>query len=203
VCCLAIETSTIRLCFGMARDDALPISPTLRKVNPKWHTPVGSCVAIGILAAVPFIQYAGVFILAIAATGMIYLSYLIANVALLRARLRGWPKSVAPFSLGRWGMTFNVLALAYGGSMLVNIAWPRVATNPTPYEAALDGKLQLNFGWNWLNHQPVLWTVAITIALVGAVYFVLVQRKKPVHLQAPEDEVFAADVAPAAPAPTG
>jgi urea carboxylase system permease len=202
VCCLAIETATIRLCFGMARDDALPISPTLRKVNPKLHTPVGACLAIGILSGIPFIQYAGVFILAIAGTGMIYLSYLIGNLALLRARLRGWPKSAAPFSLGRWGLPINVLALVYGGSMLVNIAWPRAATNPTPYQAALDGKLQLNFGWHWLNTQPVLWTVAIVIALVGGAYFVLVQRKKPVHLQAPEGETFAADVAPPAPATT-
>jgi urea carboxylase system permease len=202
VCCLAIETSTIRLCFGMARDDTLPLSPTLRKVNPRLHTPVGACLAIGILSAIPFIQYAGVFILAIAGTGMIYLSYLIGNLALFRARLRGWPKSKAPFSLGRWGMTFNLLALGYGGAMLVNIAWPRAATNPTPNQAALDGKLQLNFGWHWLNGQPVLWTVAITIALVGGVYFVLVQRKKPVHLQAPEGEVFAADVSAPAAAPT-
>ena len=25
VCCLSIQTSTIRLCFGMARDDKLPV----------------------------------------------------------------------------------------------------------------------------------------------------------------------------------
>src|SRR5205823_6007188 len=35
VCCLAIETSTIRLCFGMARDDRLPGSKWFAKVNPK------------------------------------------------------------------------------------------------------------------------------------------------------------------------
>src|SRR3954464_7021158 len=32
VCCLAIMTATIRLCFGMARDDTLPASKALRKV---------------------------------------------------------------------------------------------------------------------------------------------------------------------------
>jgi urea carboxylase system permease len=128
VCCLAIETSTIRLCFGMSRDDQLPISPVLRKVHPRLHTPIGSCLAIGILAGIPFIQYAGVFILAIAATGMIYLSYVLGNIALMRARVRGWPRAKAPFSLGRWGMPLNVLALAYGGGMLVNIAWARAAT---------------------------------------------------------------------------
>src|SRR5206468_5071381 len=143
VCCLAIMTSTIRLCFGMSRDDRLPGSKLLAKVNPQLHTPIGSCVAIGILAGIPMIQYAGVAVIAIAATGMIYLSYLIGNFALLRARLRGWPRAKAPFSLGRWGLPINVLALAWGGGMLVNMAWPRAATNPRPKE--LPGTL--NFHW--------------------------------------------------------
>src|SRR5436309_945618 len=67
VCCLAIETSTIRLCFGMARDDRLPGSRWLAKVQPKLHTPVLSCIVIGALAAVPMIQYAGVAVIASAA----------------------------------------------------------------------------------------------------------------------------------------
>src|SRR5207302_8764463 len=132
VCCLAIETATIRLCFGMARDDALPGSRYLSKVKKELHTPVWACLAIGILSAIPFIQFTGVAIIAIAATGMIYLSYLIGNLALLRARLRGWPKTKAPFSLGKWGLPINVLAIAWGGGMLVNMMWPRLATNPRP-----------------------------------------------------------------------
>ena len=82
--------------------------------------------------------------------------------------------------------------------MLINFAWPRVATNPTPNET---GKL-VNFHWHWLNDQPILWTVAIFIALVGAIYFVLVQRTKPAHLQAPEGEVYAEEMPAAATAPT-
>lgn len=71
-------------------------------------------------------------IIAIAATAMIYLSYLIGNLALLRARLRGWPKAKAPFSLGRWGLPLTLVALVYGGSMFLNMPWPRAATNPRP-----------------------------------------------------------------------
>ncbi len=56
-------------------------------MNPELHTPVWSCIVVGILSGIPFIQFAGVAIIAIAATGMIYLSYLIGNLALLRARL--------------------------------------------------------------------------------------------------------------------
>ena len=187
VCCLAIQAATIRLAFGMSRDDQLPASKQLRWVHPTLHTPIGSCLAIGVLAFIPMLQFTGAAIVAIAATGMIYLSYLICNLAVLRARLKGWPRTSAPFSLGRWGTLITALGILYGGSMLINIAWPRAATNPTPNET---GKL-LNFHWNWLNDRPIFWTVVITTALVGAVYFLLVQRKKPVYLQAPEGEVFA------------
>jgi hypothetical protein len=37
-----------------------------------------------------------------------------------------------PFALGRWGVLVNVIALLYGGAMLVNFAWPRAASNPEP-----------------------------------------------------------------------
>jgi amino acid transporter len=195
VCCLAIETSTIRLCFGMARDDTLPASRWLKKVHPGLHTPVIACIVIGILSGIPFIQFAGVAIIAIAATGMIYLSYLIGNVALLRARLRGWPRTKAPFSLGRWGLPLTVVALAYGGGMFVNMMWPRAATNPRPATEAPS----LNFHWHWLNSQPVLWSVLGVIVVVGAAYFVLVQRRKPAHLEAPEGESVEAPAAPASP----
>jgi urea carboxylase system permease len=195
VCCLSIMTSTIRLCFGMARDERLPGSKVLREVNPELHTPIWSCLAVGALAAIPMIQFAGVAIIAIAATGMIYLSYLIGSLALLRARLRGWPRSKAPFSLGKWALPVNLLAIAWGGGMLINMAWPRAATNPRPSPEAPA----LDFHWHWLNRQPVLWTVLIVIVLVGAVYYGLVQRTKPAHLQAPEGEVLAGE-APEVPA---
>jgi urea carboxylase system permease len=194
VCCLAIETSTIRLCFGMSRDDKLPGSRVLQKVHPRLHTPIGSCIAIGVLAFIPMLQFAGAGIVAIAATGMIYLSYLIGNFALLRARLRGWPRVQAPFSLGRWGLPLTLLGIAWGGGMLVNFAWPRAASNPTPAQTSLA----LNFHWHWLNERPVLWTVFVAVAVVGAAYFVAVQRKKPSHLEAPEGEVFAEEVPAAA-----
>src|SRR5262249_62049651 len=75
VCCLSIMASTIRLCFGMSRDNTLPISKPLSRVSPSLHTPIWTCIVVALLAAVPFIQYSGVAIIAIAATGMIYMSY--------------------------------------------------------------------------------------------------------------------------------
>jgi len=197
VCCLAIQTATIRLMFGMARDDVLPASKALARVFPGHHMPIGACIAVGVLSFIPMLQYAGAAIIAIAATGMIYLSYFIGGMAVLRARLRGWPKTKAPFSLGRWGIPVSLAGLAWGGGMLVNFAWPRAATNPTPNETGL----LLDFHWDWLNDQPVLWTVAIAITLVGGVYFALVQRHKPAHIVAPPGEAIAVE-APAAASPT-
>ncbi len=184
VCCLAIMTNVIRLTFSMARDDRLPASRQLAQVNPRLHTPVITCIVVGLLAFIPMLQYAGrdhrdrgdgddlpqlLHLrrggVARAADGRVA-----AHEGAVRAREVGVPVSV--------------LGVGYGLAMLVNFAWPRVATNPTPNET---GTL-LDFHWKWLNDQPVLWTVAITITLVGAVYFALVQRTKPSHMQAPEGE---------------
>ena len=178
VCCLSILAATIRLCFGMSRDNQLPFSGLLSKVSPSLHTPVWSCVVVAAIAAIPFIQYSGAGIIAIAATGMIYLSYFLGNIVIMRARTRGWPRKGggevggAPFRLGRWGMLVNIVALLYGGAMLINFAWPRVASNPKPNQTS--GLLKLGF----LDGIPILWTVVVFIVIIGAIYFLAVGRTK-------------------------
>ena len=187
VCCLSILAATIRLCFGMARDNQLPFSGPLSRVSPNLHTPVWACIVVAVLAAVPFLKYSGAGIIAIAATGMIYLSYFLGNLVIMRARLRGWPKVSAPFSLRRWGPLVNVLALAYGGAMLINFAWPRVASNPEPRQTAG----LLSFGIGFVNRIPILWTVAVVITLIGVIYYLAVGRRKrfaPVIAPAGDDE---------------
>ena len=179
VCCLSIQTSTIRLMFGMARDNQLPFSGALAKVSPTLHTPIGACIAVALLAAIPLLQYAGAAYIAIAATGMIYLSYFLGNIATLRARLGGWPRQRGAFSLGGLGVVVNVLALVWGGSMLVNFAWPRGCCNPKPTETVVGDVQLLNFHVALLDNIPVLWTVFGTIFLIGAAYYFGVQRGKP------------------------
>jgi amino acid transporter len=174
VCCMCIMTATIRLTFGMARDNNLPFSRFVSKVSPTLHTPVAACVVVAVLAAVPMIKYAGAGYVAIAATGMIYLSYFLGNLASMRARLRGWPKAEAPFKLGKWGPVVNMVGLAYGAAMLVNFAWPRGASNPTPKQTA--GALSL--GLSFLNGIPILYSVLGAVLVIGFLYWVLVQRNK-------------------------
>ena len=174
VCCLSILAATIRLGFGMARDNQLPFSKPLAKVSPTLHTPVWTCITIAVISAIPFIQYSGAGIIAIAATAMIYFSYFLGNLAILRARLRGWPKTTAPFKLGNWGLVVNIVGLLYGGAMLVNFAWPRIQSNPTPKQEGL----LLNFHIGWLNGIPVLWTVFVFILLIGVLYYLITGRTK-------------------------
>ncbi len=124
VCTLAIQGATTRLMFSMGRDRRLPLGSVWAHVNQTFKTPTNAAIAVGILAAVPIILTGplGAATIAIAATGMIYLSYFLCNMGVLVARRRGWPKREAFFSLGNWGTVINILALVYGGIMIVNIA---------------------------------------------------------------------------------
>ncbi len=190
VCCLSIMAATIRLCFGMARDNQLPFSRPLARVAPKLHTPVWACITVAVLSAVPFLQFSGAGTIAIAATAMIYFAYFLGNLAILRARLRGWPKTAAPFRLGRWGLVVNILGLVYGGAMLINFAWPRAASNPTPNQTVVAGTQLLDFHISFLNKIPILWTVFAVLALIGLIYYLVTGRTKqfaPVVAPAEDD----------------
>jgi urea carboxylase system permease len=173
VCCLAIQTATIRLAFGMARDGKLPFSRAYNQVSPTLHTPVRIAILVAVVAAVPFLYYAGVATIAIGATGMIYIAYLLGNIAILRARLKGWPKEQTPFKLGSWGMIVNVLALVWGGSMLVNFLWPRGGSNPP-----LSALPNLNLG-GFFGSIPAFEATLAVILLVGLVYYLVAQRHAP------------------------
>ncbi len=123
VCTLAIHGATTRLMFSMGRDGRLPFGATWGHVNQSFKTPTNAAVGVGVLAALPLLVTGALaaFYLAIAATGTIYISYFLCNWGVLRARRAGWPHQGAWFKLGSWGTTLNVLALIYGGLMIINI----------------------------------------------------------------------------------
>jgi amino acid transporter len=124
VCTLAIQGAAIRMMFSMSRDRHLPLGSIWGHVNPTFKTPTNAAIAVGVLAAIPILLVGpiGGITLSIAATGLIYLSYFLCNLGVAFARRRGWPYQKAWFSLGRWGMLVNILALIWGGAMILNIA---------------------------------------------------------------------------------
>ncbi|WP_338758173.1 amino acid permease [Nocardia vulneris] len=142
VCSLAVHTAAIRLTFAMARDNALPFGEKLARVHPKTQTPVIPAVLIGVLAALILVVNIGqpkIFtVLTSIAIIMIYLAYLMVTGPMLSRRLRGqWPpKELAAggyFTMGRWGMVVNIVAVVWGVGMALNLAWPRRSVYGTPW----------------------------------------------------------------------
>ncbi|MFI7004503.1 APC family permease [Nocardia sp. NPDC050175] len=142
VCSLAVHTAAIRLTFAMARDNALPFGEKLARVHPKTQTPVVPAILIGVLAALILVVNIGqpkIFtVLTSIAIIMIYLAYLMVTGPMLKKRLQGqWPpKELAAggyFTMGRWGMVVNIIAVVWGVGMATNLAWPRESVYGTPW----------------------------------------------------------------------
>jgi amino acid transporter len=142
VCSLAVHTAAIRLTFAMARDNALPFGEKLAAVNSQTQTPIVPAVVIGVIAELILVLNIGqpkIFtVLTSIAVIMIYLAYLMVTVPLLRKRLAGqWPPADLPtggyFTMGRWGMLVNIVAVLWGIGMALNLAWPREAVYGAPW----------------------------------------------------------------------
>ncbi|MFE9769708.1 APC family permease [Streptomyces sp. NPDC005808] len=171
VCALAVHTAAIRLAFAMARDTNLPAASRLAKVNPRFQTPVLPAVIIGILALailVVNIRQPQIFTV-VTSIGiiMIYLAYLLVTGPMLVARLRGkWqPAGDGKFSLGRWGLPVNIVAVLWGTAMTINLLWPREAV----YNATAP------------FHWYLRWGAVLFVGIVmggGFAYYWFVQRHR-------------------------
>lgn len=186
----AFFAGAVRHLFSMARDGMLPGHKFLSRTRESNGTPYGAVVAIAVITALPFIASRTFSVLVTGAVAVMYVAYFLIMVVLLVARLRGWPGNAEPgrFSLGRWGMPITVFSVIYSGLMMVNLMWPRAATNPD--------KFGLPVAW-WLLGLP---------ALAGLIYYLASIRSKVrgdnVHvLQAAATTPASPATLPAAPEP--
>ena len=171
VCTLAIQTATTRMIFSMARDRVLPFSDGLSRVNARTGTPIRPAVVVGLLTVGLLyvnVGNASVFLaLSSVCIMLLYIAYLMVTVPLLVQRFRGWPRSIDTqpglFSLGRWGVPVNVVAIVWGVFMAVNLGWPRTKV----------------FGTSWyLQFFPELFLGGAIV--VGALAYA-VQRRQHRH----------------------
>jgi urea carboxylase system permease len=131
VCTLAIQTATTRMMFSMARDNALPFSHSLAKVNKRTGTPIRPAIVVGVLTVGLLVVNVGnpsVFLaLSSVCIMLLYIAYLMVTGPLLLRRLKGWGKEQEEglFSLGRWGVAVNAVAVVWGLFMAINLGWPR------------------------------------------------------------------------------
>ncbi len=171
--CLAIQNSASRVMFSMARDGRLPGARLLARVGPNTGTPILTGIAVGVLAIGVLLINLGnpAAFAAVTSTSVVivYLAYLLVTVPALNARLRRRlpARRQRGFSLGRWGLPVNLIAVAYGAAMMVNIAWPRQAV----YDPA---------GTSWVLQYLALLFVA-TLVVVGAVVYRLL-RSRPARV---------------------
>ncbi|MBV9031310.1 MAG: hypothetical protein JO364_13620 [Pseudonocardiales bacterium] len=170
--CLAIQNSASWVMFSMARDGRLPGGRLLARVSPQTGTPILTGIAVGVLAVGVLLINLGnpAVFAAVTSTSVVivYLAYLLVRVPSLGARMgrRPLPKQPGGFSLGRWGLAVNLLAVVYGVAMMVNIAWPRQAV----YDPA---------GTSWVLRHLALLFVAALVVIGAVVHGLLSSRPTP------------------------
>ncbi|GAA4264508.1 APC family permease [Frondihabitans peucedani] len=174
-CTLAVQTSGSRMVYSMARERALPFSDFLSRVSPRTGTPIGTSIVVGAGAAIALLVNIGQSALFTALSSlciaMLYLAYLGVTVPLLVRRIQGWTRDKEAgvdedgkplFSMGRWAIPVNIVAVVFQVLMVVNLAWPRAAI----YD--LTGH-----SW-WLQWSAPLF-IGATLA-VGAAYYATTHR---------------------------
>jgi amino acid transporter len=195
VCTLAIQGAATRMMFSMGRDGNLPGGRAWGHVSPRFKTPANAAVAVGVLAAIPILVVGpiGGITLSIAATGLIYLSYFLCNLGVAFARRRGWPQQKAWFSLGRWGMLVNILALIYGAVMIVNIglwASPELfgdfgGEGRGFWNPLINGLFTVNGQpLDMLPAWPLYESLVGLLLVVGAIYYVIAIRGRKDDVEA-------------------
>lgn len=160
VCGLSVQANAARLLFSMARDRQVPGYKLFRQVPPSLGTPIAAIATTAIFAVVLIFATQVEAVLVAVTVVLIYLAYLICTASTLVARLRGWPRTPAAFSLGRFGLIINVLAVLWGAAMIVNLSWYR----PSPAAPA------------YLNLAVYIFVPLILV--LGAGYYYAVQRRR-------------------------
>ncbi|MCW2668231.1 MAG: amino acid permease [Frankiales bacterium] len=174
VCTLAIQTATTRMMFSMARDEVLPFSGALKKVNPRTGTPMLPALVVGLLTVALLainIKNPQVFLaLSSVCIMLLYIAYLMVTGPMLVKRLKGEiPEEPGLFSLGRWGVLVNAVAVVWGLFMAINLGWPRAKV----------------FGSAWyLQWFPELFLGGAIV--VGAIAYAAVRPHSPRVLHLPD-----------------
>lgn len=158
VCGLSVQANATRLLFSMARDREVPGSKLFGRVHPSLGTPLAAILTTAVLSAALIFATQVEAVLVAVTVVLIYLAYLICTAATLVARLRGKFVASGPFSLGRWGLIVNALAVAWGIAMIINLSWYR------PVEGAPA----------YLNLAIYIFVPLLLV--IGALYYFLVQK---------------------------
>lgn len=164
-------TGAVRHIYGMARDGQIPFSPTFAKTL-KDGSPWAAVLLIGALSLVPVVVFTTkVASIVGGATAAMYFAYFLVMTVTLIHRFRGWPKVKGQFSLGRWGIAVNIIAVAGTGLTALDLMWPRLSTNPT-YD-----QIGGTTGGFFLKDIPMAWLIIGLPLVVGVLFYALRARR--------------------------
>lgn len=170
-CLLAVHSGLVRILFAMARDNQLPWSHWLKRVSPRAQIPVAPVIASGLLALGFLLMNVNspklVEMVTSVAVVWANAAYFLVVTGLLFRRLKRGPlpagavSGLRPFSLGRWGLPVNILAVLWSGFLFINAGWPRVEI----------------YGADPFQRFSALWLTFSLVAL-GSAYYWFAQRGK-------------------------
>jgi amino acid transporter len=128
LCGLSSITSMSRMWFAFARDGGMPGYTLIRRVHPRWRTPVWAIVVTCVLAVLLTV-YATLYSVVVAiSTTALYLAYALPIYLNLRNKLRHRGEhttpELAPWSLGAWGVPLNGVALVWVGCITILFSIP-------------------------------------------------------------------------------
>ncbi len=142
-----------RLAYSMSRDNMLPFSGTLRKVNPRTQTPIIALLVFAVIDVGVMIygyNQPSAFLTLVGATAIIpYIIYFLITVG-YASRRRTLDSIPGAFSLGRWA--WPVIGFVLGYSALIMF----VLSVPAPFHAS-DKFIGYGFG------LALLWYVAVLL----------------------------------------
>jgi amino acid transporter len=128
LCGLSSITSMGRMWYAFARDGGMPGSLFLRRIHPRWRTPVPAILISSALAVAICVYAAAVPVITSISTIALYLAYGLPILLNLANRLRGRgifasPEN-APWSLGRFAPLLNTVAVLWVAFITVVFCLP-------------------------------------------------------------------------------
>ena len=170
VCCLAIHAASVRILFAMARDNNLPGARRLAHVSGNAKVPVVPAILVGGISALIllFNWYNPAAFTIVISCGILfmYLAYLGVTIPLLQRRQAGWPGNLPDrkdglFSLGKWAIITNVIAIAWGVTGCVNLLWPRAGF----------------YGTKWYQQYGPIFAMALVVGAGLVIYYGFQQHR--------------------------
>lgn len=150
--------------YAFSRDNGLPYSAWIAKIDPKLHTPTNAYIFSGVFACIFSLIYIGSPVAFYALTSLYVVAiigcYVISSSCMLWRRIY-YPETLpfAQWSLGRWGVPVNAAAVVFGLWSFFWSFWPQ----STPVIVSL-------FNWS----SPIF----VATIIISLIYYFVAGRKR-------------------------